>query len=61
MTILDKIIETKTGEVAHQKKVIDIELLKKHPDFNRECNSLKANLLKPGSSGIIDEFKQKSP
>ena len=61
MTILDKIIEAKKGEVAHQKKVVDIEMLKEVPDFDRECISLKANLLKVGSSGIIAEFKQKSP
>lgn len=61
MTILDKIIETKKVEVANQKKVVDIETLKKYPDFNRKCNSLKTNLLKDKSSGIIAEFKQKSP
>src|SRR5690606_26693922 len=39
----------------------DIEMLKAIPDFGRECISLKNNLLKDGSSGIIAEFKQKSP
>jgi indole-3-glycerol phosphate synthase len=61
MNILDKIIEAKKEELAHQRKVVDIEVLKKIPDFNRKCISLKANLLKKGSSGIIAEFKQKSP
>ncbi|HSO85434.1 MAG TPA: indole-3-glycerol phosphate synthase TrpC [Draconibacterium sp.] len=61
MNILDKIIAAKKEEIAHQKKVIDVEVLKKIPDFNRKCISLKANLLKKGSSGIIAEFKQKSP
>jgi indole-3-glycerol phosphate synthase len=61
MNILDKIIEAKKEELAHQKKVVDVEVLKKIPDFNRKCISLKANLLKKGSSGIIAEFKQKSP
>jgi indole-3-glycerol phosphate synthase len=61
MTIFNKIIEAKKAEVAHQKKVVDIEMLKNIPDFNRECISLKAGLLKEGSSGIIAEFKQKSP
>ena len=61
MTILDKIIEAKKEEVAHQKKVIDIEILKNIPDFDRKCISLKTNLLKKNSSGIIAEFKQKSP
>lgn len=61
MTILDKIIEAKKEEVAHQKKVVDIETLKDIPDFLRECNSLKTSLIKKYSSGIIAEFKQKSP
>jgi len=61
MNILDKIIEAKKEEIAHQKRVIDVEVLKKIPDFNRKCISLKANLLKKGSSGIIAEFKLKSP
>ncbi len=61
MTILDKIIEAKKEEVAHQKSVVDIEMLKEIPDFYRECISLKASLIKTGSSGIIAEFKQKSP
>jgi indole-3-glycerol phosphate synthase len=61
MTILDKIIEAKKEEVANQKRLVDIEMLKAIPDFGRECISLKNNLLKDGSSGIIAEFKQKSP
>ncbi len=61
MNILDKIIATKRIEVAAQKKVVDILQLEKYPHFNRKCNSLKSNLLKENSSGIIAEFKQKSP
>lgn len=61
MNILDKIIAAKKEELAHQKTVVDVEILRKIPDFNRKCISLKANLLKEGSSGIIAEFKQKSP
>ncbi|KJF44868.1 indole-3-glycerol phosphate synthase TrpC [Draconibacterium sediminis] len=61
MNILDKIVATKKEEVAAQKKVVSIEQLKKYPGFTRKCNSLKENLLKKGASGIIAEFKQKSP
>ncbi len=61
MTILDKIIEAKKLEITHQKKVVSLRALKMIPDFKRECNSLKSNLLAEGSSGIITEFKQKSP
>lgn len=61
MNILDKIVATKREEVASQKKVVSVSKLEKYPLFKRECNSLKANLLKANSSGIIAEFKQKSP
>lgn len=61
MNILNKIIETKRQEVAHQKKTIKVEQLKKYHAYGRKCNSLKTMLLKAGSSGIIAEFKQKSP
>lgn len=61
MNILDKIIESKKAEIAHQKSVVSIEMLSEIPDFDRKCISLKANLLKVGYSGIIAEFKQKSP
>jgi indole-3-glycerol phosphate synthase len=61
MNILDKIIETKKVEVANQKKVVSTSQLVKYPAYERTCNSLKANLLIEGSSGIIAEFKQKSP
>ena len=61
MTILGKIIETKKEEVALQKTKVTIEQFKQYPHFSGTCNSLKNNLLKEGSSGIIAEFKQKSP
>jgi indole-3-glycerol phosphate synthase len=61
MNILEKIVETKKAEVARQKKVMPAEQLKKYPGYQRKCNSLKAALLKQNSSGIIAEFKQKSP
>ena len=61
MNILNKIIESKKAEIAYQKSVIQIEILKMSPYFNKECISLKAGLLKKDSSGIIAEFKQQSP
>jgi len=61
MNILDKIIATKRVEVDRQKEKINLAKLEASPFLGRTCNSLKANLLKPGSSGIIAEFKQKSP
>ena len=61
MTILDKIIEAKKAEIAHQKELVKMEILQDVFDFYRECNSLKLSLGKAESSGIIAEFKQRSP
>lgn len=61
MTILDKIIAAKELELAHQKSVVDIDVLQDMPDFYRDVNLLTESLLKPDSSGIIAEFKQRSP
>lgn len=61
MTILDQINETKRQEIAASKKLFPQEHLIASPYFTRKCNSLKAALLAEGSSGIIAEFKPKSP
>ena len=61
MTILEEIVKTKKEEVARQKKHTSTGQLEKYPLFKRNCNSLKASLLRENSSGIIAEFKQKSP
>ncbi len=61
MTILDKIIKTKKEEVTIQKKQVGVNQLLKDPLFSRKCNSLKCNLLFEKASGVIAEFKQKSP
>lgn len=61
MTILDKIVAAKKEEIAHQKERVNIEMLKDIPDFFRPCNSLYNELLTPSASGIIAEFKQRSP
>ena len=61
MTILDEINNNKRREIANAKARISIDNLKKSPFFNRKTNSLKAALNAPGASGIIAEFKTKSP
>ncbi len=60
MTILDKIIESKKVEVAESKQRLSISDLEKAPAFSRKCLSLKQSLLN-SESGIISEFKRKSP
>ncbi len=60
--ILDKIVETKKTEVAEMKTYADLDWYKYFGiDFERKCISLKENLLKENSTGIIAEFKRKSP
>lgn len=59
--ILDQIISRKAQEVAERKSKITIEQLQKSGYFSKTNNSLKTSLLNPASSGIIAEFKRKSP
>lgn len=61
MTILDEINANKRREVAEAKEKISLDDLKKSPFFSRKTISLKAALQKTGASGIIAEFKTKSP
>ena len=61
MTILDEINQHKRLEIEEAKKIISIEEMKKSPFFSRKCNSLKKVLQTKGASGIIAEFKTKSP
>ena len=61
MTILDEINANKRREVAQAKERISLEDLKRSPFFNRKTNSLKAALCQAGASGIIAEYKTKSP
>jgi len=61
MTILDKIIAEKYKEVDAQKSIMPVARLEKNKVFERKTISLKDTLTKPGSSGIIAEFKRKSP
>lgn len=60
--ILDKIVEVKKKEIEELKKHTDLDWYKFFStDFDRKCISLKQNLLDKKSTGIIAEFKRKSP
>ncbi len=61
MTILEQIISRKTEEISERKSKISIDELQKSGFFAKTNNSLKTSLLNPASSGIIAEFKRKSP
>ena len=59
MTILDQIITSKKQEVSYSKSAVPLEQLKDSEFFDRETYSLKETL--KSRSGIIAEFKRKSP
>ncbi|UBM60693.1 indole-3-glycerol phosphate synthase TrpC [Marinilongibacter aquaticus] len=61
MNILDKIIANKREQIFRIKSIIPITELANSENYGRTGNSLKEALTKKGSSGIIAEFKRKSP
>jgi indole-3-glycerol phosphate synthase len=61
MNILDQIIASKRVEVARKKTESPVHLLELSPFFNRDTLSLKQSLRDPAKTGIIAEFKRKSP
>ena len=61
MNILDTIIAHKKTEVAKAKKIQPIQTLEKSPYFSAPKISLKKYILRDDKSGIIAEFKRKSP
>ncbi|MEO5893044.1 MAG: indole-3-glycerol phosphate synthase TrpC [Ferruginibacter sp.] len=61
MNILDKIVAHKTIEVAAAKEKVSIDELMQSHFFNRSVLSLKQFLLDENKTGIIAEFKRRSP
>lgn len=61
MTILDEIVAQKRREVDERKPLYPVKLLEQSIYFNTLPVSLKKYLLRPDKSGIIAEFKRKSP
>ena len=60
MNILDKIVLDKQNEVALKKEFIPINTLEQIPFFDRKTISLTQKL-RNSTSGIIAEFKRRSP
>ncbi|MFT5216187.1 MAG: indole-3-glycerol phosphate synthase [Glaciecola sp.] len=60
MNILDKIVRDKLKEVSLKKELIPMHILEKTPLFDRKTISL-AQKLRNSSTGIIAEFKRRSP
>lgn len=61
MNILDKIIAQKKIEVSKRKAAVTDEQLQQSAFYNRSTFSLKQFLLDETKTGIIAEFKRKSP
>lgn len=61
MTILDEIIAFKRKEIEQRASTHPIKLLEQSIYFNSDCVSLKKYILRDDKSGIIAEFKRKSP
>jgi indole-3-glycerol phosphate synthase len=61
MNILEKIIEQKRKEVEQRKADADVKALEKERFFTRQTYSLKQFISDPVKTGIIAEYKRKSP
>ncbi len=61
MNILDTIVARKQQEVAEQKKRVPLKVLELRPLFSQPVISIRAHLLDRTKTGIIAEFKRKSP
>lgn len=61
MNILDKIIAYKQKEVAEKSSLIPVKLLERSTYFESKIVSMKSYISDPEKSGIIAEFKRKSP
>jgi indole-3-glycerol phosphate synthase len=61
MNILDKIVARKKEEVALAKQSISIKQLESAANFNRTPLFFKDFLLEENRTGIISEFKRRSP
>ncbi len=61
MTILDRIVVDIKEKIAISKTKLSTEAMQDLPHFNREVISFKKSIAAKGSSGVIAEFKRRSP
>ncbi|AGA78754.1 indole-3-glycerol phosphate synthase TrpC [Echinicola vietnamensis] len=61
MNILDKIIAHKKEEVAERKSLVPTKMLERSVFFENKVVSMKKYVTLPTKTGIIAEFKRKSP
>ena len=61
MNILDKIVAHKKEEITRRKTLYPVQLLEQSIYFSTPVVSMKKYLLRPDKSGVIAEFKRRSP
>jgi indole-3-glycerol phosphate synthase len=61
MNLLSEIAIHKRAEAGKRKLLVPVSMLERSPLYNRVPISLTKLLVRPGASGIIAEFKKKSP
>ena len=61
MNILDKIVAQKKIEVEQAKHTISIKQLEQTEFFKRSTFSITSKIVQENATGIIAEFKRKSP
>lgn len=61
MNILEQIVAAKRVEVAERKRLRPASVLEHQPAFTRSVYSLKQFILDPNKTGIIAEYKRRSP
>lgn len=61
MNILEQIVAAKSIEVAERKRLRPESVFEHQPAFTRSVYSLKQFILDPNKTGIIAEYKRRSP
>jgi indole-3-glycerol phosphate synthase len=61
INILEKIVETKKGEVERAREIHPVEAFRNFPFYNRACISAVQSIRSGDNTGIIAEFKRRSP
>jgi indole-3-glycerol phosphate synthase len=61
LNILNEIVSYKKEEIKKRKKELPLEQLEHEAGFKREIFSMKKFILDPEKTGIIAEFKRRSP
>jgi indole-3-glycerol phosphate synthase len=61
MDILEKIVADKKKEVEEKRVMLPFHVLEKYPHYEHETVSLHEVLARGSSTGIITEFKRRSP